>query len=368
MKWFEFEQQDKVASPALVLYKGRIEQNIDNYIGLCNDTKRLRPHVKTNKTKEVCAIMMQKGITKFKCATLAELEMLCSIRAKDVLLAYPLIGPNIEQLIELQKTYTNTDISFLVDNKMVVPILDKAFAAANTKGKVFIDVNVGMNRTGCAFDQIEELYNTIQLTENLSVIGFHAYDGHIHDGNPQERCAQSLTATAPLFRIKETIEDKSKQSLQLVIGGSPTFACYTHIKSVQLSPGTFVFWDYGYKMHYPELPFDYAALILTRVVSILDEHLVCLDSGHKAVASEMTQPRVAFLNLPETVIVSQSEEHLVVQVPDTTQIQIGQTIYAAPVHICPSVALHDKTYIVENNQLIGQWNVVARTRFLHLNH
>ena len=63
-------------------------RNVDN----------LRPHVKTNKIAEVCRMMMDAGITKFKCATIAEAEMLAIINAKDVLLAYQPTGPKADRL------------------------------------------------------------------------------------------------------------------------------------------------------------------------------------------------------------------------------------------------------------------------------
>ncbi|WP_447640432.1 MULTISPECIES: D-TA family PLP-dependent enzyme [Chitinophagaceae] len=364
MEWFEIEHAGRLDTPSLAIYKNRMEQNIDSFIGMCADTNRLRPHVKTNKIKEVCQVMMQKGITRFKSATLAELEMLCSISVPDVLLAYPLVGANINHFIGLQKQYPKTQLSFLVDNDTIVPILEKAFSDAGLTGNIFIDVNVGMNRTGCKVENIAQLFTTIKDAKHLSALGFHAYDGHIHDGNPQERCAVSKQGTNSLRAFKKQLEEAENKIFQLVIGGSPTFACYLDDEDVQLSPGTFVFWDYSYKTHYPELPFDYAALVLTRIISILDEQHICLDLGHKAVASEMTQPRVSFLNLNGTTIVSQSEEHLVVRVPDTSSLHIGTVIYAVPIHICPTVSLYDKANIIENNQVIGQWDIVARKRFL----
>ena len=55
---------------------------------MIDDVQRLRPHVKTHKTKEASLLMMHSGINKFKCATIAEAEMLGMVAAPDVLLAY----------------------------------------------------------------------------------------------------------------------------------------------------------------------------------------------------------------------------------------------------------------------------------------
>jgi hypothetical protein len=96
-----------------------------------------------------------------------------------------------------------------------------------------------------------------------------------------------------------------------VVGGSPSFPTHTKRKNVQYSPGTFVFWDWGYKHLVPDEPFEYAALVITRIISIIDEKTICVDLGHKSVAAENPLPRVHFLNAPDATPISQSEEHLV---------------------------------------------------------
>src|SRR5438034_3045144 len=46
---------------------------------------------------------MAHGISKFKCATIAEVEMTASCGAQDVLLAYQPVGPNVGRLVQLAK-------------------------------------------------------------------------------------------------------------------------------------------------------------------------------------------------------------------------------------------------------------------------
>ena len=75
---------------------------------MVKNVEHLRPHAKTNKIAEVCRMMMGAGITKFKCATIAEAEMLGIIGAKDVLMAYQPNGPKINRLLLLTQKYTGT--------------------------------------------------------------------------------------------------------------------------------------------------------------------------------------------------------------------------------------------------------------------
>ena len=115
---------------------------------MIDEISRLRPHVKTHKIREVSQLLLEAGITKFKCPTIAEAEMLAGIQAPDVLLPYQPIGPKVERLIQLIKNYPATRFSCLVDNiKAVDWIAQKAMEEGVTI-PVYIDLNVGMNRTG----------------------------------------------------------------------------------------------------------------------------------------------------------------------------------------------------------------------------
>ncbi|HVX51094.1 MAG TPA: alanine racemase, partial [Chitinophagaceae bacterium] len=116
MEWYIINNIDSIDTPALVLYKDRIKYNIQAAIRMTGDVNKLRPHVKTNKIAEVCRMMMDAGITKFKCATIAEAEMLGMIGAMDVLLAYQPGGPKINRLYLLTQKYPATKFTCLVDN------------------------------------------------------------------------------------------------------------------------------------------------------------------------------------------------------------------------------------------------------------
>jgi D-serine deaminase-like pyridoxal phosphate-dependent protein len=150
----------------------------------------------------------------------------------------------------------------------------------------------------------------------------------------------------------------------VVSGGSPTFS--THIKrNVECSPGTFVFWDWGYKHQFPDQPFEYAALVITRVISIVNDKQITTDLGYKAVSSENPLPRVHFLNAPDANPVSQSEEHLCLEVPDSSKYILGDVLFGVPVHICPTIALYDRAWVVENNEINDSWKVTARARSIN---
>src|SRR5215212_7481829 len=114
--WYLITNIEEVDSPALVIYPERVKKNIALIKTMIDDVKRLRPHVKTHKTKEAAELMMEAGINKFKCATIAEAEMLALVNAPDVLLAYQPVGPKLKRFITLIKKYPFTKFSCLADS------------------------------------------------------------------------------------------------------------------------------------------------------------------------------------------------------------------------------------------------------------
>jgi D-serine deaminase-like pyridoxal phosphate-dependent protein len=106
-----------------------------------------------------------------------------------------------------------------------------------------------------------------------------------------------------------------------------------------------------------------AALIVARIISKPAPNVVCIDLGHKAIASENILPdRVSFLNAPNLKPISHSEEHMVLQVEGENEFHVGDVLYGVPYHVCPTVALHDQSAIVENHLVVKYWETLSRNR------
>jgi D-serine deaminase-like pyridoxal phosphate-dependent protein len=208
-----------------------------------------------------------------------------------------------------------------------------------------------------------DLFNECENSRGINIIGLHAYDGHIRDTDVDERKQKTDAAFNDVIKLADKIESVTEKKLQIVAGGSPTFPVHAQRSDVECSPGTFVFWDHGYKTQFADEPFEYAAFVITRVISVVDEYTICVDLGHKSVAAEnVLEKRVYFLNAENAQPVGQSEEHLVLKVDDASVYKVGDVLYGVPYHICPTVALYERAIVVENNKVVGEWKVVARDR------
>ncbi|WP_316776803.1 D-TA family PLP-dependent enzyme [Pedobacter antarcticus] len=362
--WYTIKNVAQLDSPALVFYADRIAENIKRLKQSIKDISRLRPHVKTHKSAAVTSLMINAGITKFKCATIAEAEMLGICKAPDVLLAYQLTGPKIDRFIKLIRSYPETQFSCLFDNEISIAEYSAAAIAAGLELSVFADLNVGMNRTGILpGEACLALYKTASDTPGLIVKGFHAYDGHIHDASYDVRKEKWLPIWNILSQISKQVVTSGMPQPVIIAGGTPTFPFYAGEESVECSPGTFILWDKGYQDAFTEQSYLTGAVVITRVISLTQDNLVSLDLGHKSIAAENElRRRVFFLNAPDAVFVSQSEEHLVLDLGTKHGFSIGDVLYGLPIHICPTVALYNNASIAYNQEIKDEWEITSRTR------
>jgi D-serine deaminase-like pyridoxal phosphate-dependent protein len=360
--WFEVQNAEEIPSPALLLYPERIRENIHRMIGIAG-VNRLRPHIKTHKLPEVVRMQLEMGITRCKCATIAEAEMAAGAGVQDILIAYPIVGPNTRRLLDLADKFQGTSFSCLADDLSAAVLLSKTFEKSGKTMEVLLDVDCGQHRTGIQPGQPAlEVYGLLARSPGLRPGGLHAYDGHLHEPNLAKRTELCAAAFAPVNQFRDSLISAGLPVPRVVAGGTPTFPIHAKNASFECSPGTCVFWDHGYASKFADMDFLIAALVLTRVISKPGPNRLCLDLGHKAVASESPPPRVHFLNLPEANAVSHSEEHLVIETGQASRFEPGDCLYGAPLHICPTVALHSDAVVVSNGRATGRWRVTARER------
>jgi D-serine deaminase-like pyridoxal phosphate-dependent protein len=363
--WYRIANADEVPSPALLVSPDRIAENLDRMIAAAGGAHRLRPHVKTHKMPDVIRMQLDRGMEKFKVATIAEAEMTAVAGGRDVLVAYPVVGPAARRLAALAAAHPLTTFRAIIDSPVGIDALSTAAAAAGVSLDVLLDLDVGFGRTGIRPGMdAAELYHRIAAAPYLTVGGLHAYDGHLHDTDRARLVAAVEAAFAPVWEFRDALRAGGLPVLRMVVSGTPTFAILATRDDVEVGAGTTVLWDAGQAEISPDLEFLTAAVLLARVVSKPGTGRLCLDLGHKAVASEMPHPRMRLLGLEEATFLIHSEEHLVVETPRAADYAVGDVIYAVPRHVCPTVALHDEVVVVRDGRALDRWPVPARRRYI----
>ncbi len=372
MSWYHLHEPESIPSPSIIVYHERLINNIDDAILGAGSAQRLRPHVKTHKSADVVALHLERGVNRFKCATVPEAEMLAAAGARDILLAYQPVGPNMERYLSLARRNPRARFGCLVDNAALVDVLD-VFAERHGVGlTVFIDLDTGMHRTGIAAGQAaDELYARASAARWLVVGGIHAYDGHATESDPELRGRQAAESRGIALAMRRRMIDAGLPVPEVVLGGTPSFPCHAAAigsldedeqAAIRLSPGTYGYFDWGYATRFPDLPFRAAALVLGRVISVPAPGRFTIDVGSKALAADPDAPRGTLLNLPTATAGAQSEEHWVFTIEPAQTPAVGAVVYVWPKHICPTVEHHDRVGVVgTDGKLTEWWPVTARS-------
>jgi D-serine deaminase-like pyridoxal phosphate-dependent protein len=371
--WFYIQNVQTLDSPSLLVYSHRTKRNIERMIARSEGTERLIPHVKTNKMPAILELMLRAGVSRFKCATIAEAEMLALSGAKYVVIAHQLVPPKTARMLALKQKYPDVFFASLLDNLHTAQEQNTFFASNNAVSDVFLDVNNGMNRSGTPLqERTFGLYAEIAALPQTRLHGLHVYDGHLRDANFDDRRSKIESGFAAVESLSKNITKTFGKAPIIIAGGTPAFSSHSPHSERWCSPGTCVLWDWGYASILSEQEYEYAALVLTRIVSKPERGFITIDMGHKAIAAENPmEKRVKFLNLAENdyELVSQSEEHSVLRTSNDElweRLRVGDELYAVPYHVCPTVNLYDEAYWVEESSegcvVTGVREVLGRKR------
>lgn len=365
---YSFHGMDTVISPSLIYYRDIIRDNIKQAIETAHGAEHLWPHIKSHKIADVIRMSMDYGITRFKCATIAEAEVAASCGASHIILAYPLIGPNICRYLNLVKAFPQTHFYAIGDNMEMLGKLGAAAIESHKTVDFLVDVDMGMGRTGVAIEKVHDFCNSCAELPGLSLCGLHCYDGHRSEHDYADREEQVREIDQKLRDLYGTICEEHSSCSIIVLRGSPSFPCHVRqsgFANAYYSPSTIFIYDYGYQRKFPDLPYTPGAAILTRVVSCPKKGVFTLDLGYKGIAADQAGIRGLLLGLDHCEELFQSEEHWTFCMKTGYEDdcpKVGDTFFVIPTHICPTSALYPSVVVVEKEQIVDQWPVSARNR------
>ena len=365
-----------IPSPALLIFAPLLERNLQAMLHLAGTPDRLRPHCKTHKTRDIVRLLLERGVLRHKAATVREAAMCLEAGARDVVLAYQLVGPLLGQFAALAAQYPDASLSALVDNERSARQLAEAATAHGVTIGALVDLDTGLHRTGLPVGvAAAALYRNVTELPGLLPAGLQVYDSQNRNPDPAERRAAVRATIEPVLTFAGELERAGLPVPEILCGGSGTFPCYAELAretnaAITCSPGTTVFWDHGYSQTLPDLNahFAPAALLLSRVVSRPTPQHVTLDLGSKGIASDPPLGRRGLiLGLEDAVTVLHNEEHWTVTSEHAGALRVGDPVLVIPTHVCPNANLYPLIYVMDKNgELAARWEVVARQRALIL--
>lgn len=354
---------DDIVTPALVLDADAVEHNIRAVLASVGDPERWRPHVKTTKMAWTIERLLEHGVRRFKCATTLELQMLVDAGVPEALFAMTARGANARAVRELAQR-GDTAVAVLVEGA------DDLDDWAGAPVGVFIDVDIGLGRTGVPVSEVDAIVGVARaaVDRGLAYEGLHAYEGTPPAASEEECRVVVGRGLDGVVAIVRALEAAGCAPREVVTSGSITAswaAGHPDLAAAAphtISPGTVVYHDIHTELESPwGLDLRPAVAVLGRVVSSSRPGLITCDAGHKAVAADMGDPIGLAAGRPELSARTPSEEHLPLAVEDgAPRPERGEILAIVPMHVCPTVNLHDVALVVRDGAVEDVRPVSAR--------
>ncbi|MBQ1484608.1 MAG: alanine racemase [Eubacterium sp.] len=360
-------------TPALLIDRDRALENIRmmqekaDRLGLA-----LRPHIKTHRMPYFAKLQMEAGACGIACAKIGEAEVMADAGIGDIFIANEVIGRDkYERLRDLAR---RVRVRAGIDNVVQLAQMEEAFEGEKPL-EVLIEYEVGEVRSGVVEDwQLTGLVSAIKASRNVVLKGIFSHEGHTYKAKDAADCrAKAKAAYERTVRAADIIRSMGVDIDTVSIGATPSvMLCdepeqYEGVTELRL--GTYIFFDVGQSNAIGDFS-RCAATVLASVISKPYGDRVVLDAGAKALVSQNRPSGICATNgfgavkgAEHITVDNLYDEHAVLNSAEFRDgVQIGDKVGIIPSHICPTVNLYDKAYLVSGGRVIGEIPVACRGR------
>jgi D-serine deaminase-like pyridoxal phosphate-dependent protein len=337
-------------TPVPIIDLDRVERNLSRMQAYADrHGLALRPHIKTHKLPRFAQQQVALGAVGITCQKLGEAEVMADAGLGDILISYPLIGPDkARRLAALARRVT---MGAAIDNPLALETVALAGQEAGRPIRVLVEFDSGMKRTGVtSVEEALALIAQVKAADGLRFDGLMTYP--------------SSAATASFVQAVKA----AGVVLPVVSGGGTPRAAHEHeIEGVtEMRVGTYIYNDRTLVELGAAGLEDCALHVHATVVSRPTENRAILDCGSKTLSSDLV-PRGAsagyglLIDYPDAVIERLSEEHGMVDLSASgSKPALGERVRILPNHVCVVTNLHDEVVVSRDGLVEGIWPVAAR--------
>lgn len=358
---------DVLDTPALVLDLRVVEGNIARTVEIAQAAgARLRPHIKTHRMLAVARLQIEAGAQGICCAKTGEAEVFADGGIDDIFIANQVVGA--AKMRRLRALAERVRLAVGVDHPDQIDLLSQAFHGADPLD-ISIEIDVGQRRTGVVKPhEAVDLAQRILDSPGLALRGVYTHEGHDYAARDESDLdVIADQAQRQMLEAAQAIRDATGAACEVSMGSTPSlFARKFHPGIDELRPGTAVFNDGSHANFLGHTDWC-AATVLATVVNRPAPDRVVVDAGAKALTSDRRGPSILensgfgmVVGRTDATIVSLSDEHGVLSVPDAGAYGIGEVIQIIPNHICPCVNLYDHAFVARDGIVRDVWEVSAR--------
>ncbi|QPH55865.1 DSD1 family PLP-dependent enzyme [Pontivivens ytuae] len=341
----------EVQTPALLIDLDAFDANLAAMRRIAEEAGiALRPHAKTHKSVDVAKAQIERGGARgICCQKVSEAEVFVAGGIADVFVTNEVRDP--AKIARLKALAEHARIGVCVDDPAAVAEL------AGAPLHVYVEIDVGQGRCGCAPEDAADIARRIVETPGLTLAGLQAYQGaaqHLPDRDAAMARVMDGVRTALAGLDGEGIACPE-------VTGAGTGSYAHEIASglyTELQCGSYIFMDADYRARGGDgvSPFRHALFVLAGIMSRAPGRAIC-DAGLKAMSMESGLPLVS--GIEGVAYVGPSDEHGTIDDP-VGRLAINDRVRLIPGHCDPTCNLHDWYVGVRGGVVETLWPVSAR--------
>ncbi|PSR34720.1 MAG: alanine racemase [Sulfobacillus benefaciens] len=356
---------DTLDTPVLLINEDTVEDNLKRMASraLAHGVA-LRPHSKTHKSPQLAWRQLQWGANGIMVAKLGEAEVMLDAGLREQTIGYPLIGQLKEdRLVSLM--HKGLKPRFSVDSVEGITLLQRAAMRTATVVPALIEVDTGMNRCGLGtIPQIIELAQVLRQTPGVKFAGITCFGGHVAKTRDKDAIVTRIREeNGLLIQIVSELRAAGLDPEIISEGGTVAAAFLEELQiATEIRPGTYIYNDAATVASYAARWEDCALTVLTTVVSKPASNRIVVDAGSKTLSFDgpVGNGYGVVKGCPQWCLSRLSEEHGVLESQDPLPFHIGDRLEIVPNHVCTTVNLHDRAFLVRASVITGMLEVAAR--------
>jgi len=327
---------EPIETPCFLIDEDRVRHNLSRTAKAAGGIDRLMPHVKTHRAPWIVKLLVEEGVTAFKCATLAELEMILDNGAQSVTWAYTTVNAaNLARFVGLARRFPDARLTGLVDSEYGLAMWREVLKSGPDNIDLRVDLDPGLGRTGIAIsDDALKLARAVRSLGRLA--GWHVYDGNIK-GDSEARLQQVSALADGVRGLRDTLRAVGIET-DMTGGGSYTFNLWPHDLASYVSPGSWTFSSAQHDIELTELGWKPAAFVVATVISV-HAGTATLDAGCKAISPD--KPLAERFRWDGRIVLM-NEEHVVVESRD---LKVGDRVLLMPQHACTTAYMYSDALV-----------------------
>lgn len=325
-------------TPFLAIDLEAFERNVARGQSYCDEHElAFRPHVKTHKQPMLARAQVEAGAVGITCQKLGEAEVMADGGLDDVLITYPLLGPEKEE--RLAGLARRIHVAVAADSRDALEAAGRAGRAAGREVGFLVECDGGLGRLGVADPEAAaDLAERAATTDGVDWAGLMTYP-------TSER-------TRPFMKAARAALTRRGLEPRVVSGGGTPTLYHTHELDglTEVRAGEYAFGDRAHVASGVVSLADVAVGIVATVVGRPADDRAIVDAGSKTLSSDPCASGEAgfglVAELPEATVSELWEEHARLDVSSCRcPPAIGDRVTIVPNHVCGAVNLHDEVVV-----------------------